>query len=173
MNTIRAIETSYAGCSFRSRLEARWALWMDACGVTWEYEPEGYEMDGLRYLPDFWLPERECWAEVKPKGPDTEEKEKGRRLHLGTNSPVLFLIGTPGLDGQHKAWSEGQFIHSLRWYECGQCKAITLIPCACPAIYHRHHALLLYRAYEAARSARFERYANNTRRVLQNAGIIR
>jgi hypothetical protein len=169
---IRAIDTHYDGYTFRSRLEARWALWMDATGIQYEYEPEGYEMDGVRYLPDFWLPERECWAEVKPKRPDAEEREKARRLSEGTGSPVLFLIGTPGLEGQHKAWHDGTFLHSLRWYECGNCKAITLLPCACPAVYHRHRALLLVRAYEAARSARFERYANNTRRVLQNAGLI-
>ena len=41
---------------FRSRLEARWARFFDACHVAWEYEPEGYDLgDGLYYLPDFLL----------------------------------------------------------------------------------------------------------------------
>lgn len=52
---IKAIETYYNGYKFRSRLEARWAVFFDACGIKYEYEPEGYEMDGVRYLPDFRL----------------------------------------------------------------------------------------------------------------------
>ena len=67
---LTAIETLYAGCRFRSRLEARWAVFFDALGIAWEYEPEGYEItDGhtspIRYLPDFYLPDPEVWVEVK------------------------------------------------------------------------------------------------------------
>jgi hypothetical protein len=59
---IKAIETSYKGYRFRSRLEARWAVFFDALGWEWDYEPEGFELeiatgDGelkhARYLPDF------------------------------------------------------------------------------------------------------------------------
>lgn len=51
------IQTAYKGCRFRSRTEARWAVFFDALGIRWEYEPEGFEFaDGTRYLPDFWLP---------------------------------------------------------------------------------------------------------------------
>ncbi|MCR5811567.1 MAG: hypothetical protein K6G34_09355 [Lachnospiraceae bacterium] len=53
---MKAIETEYKGYKFRSRLEARWAVFFDACGVRWEYEPEGYALpDGQFYLPDFLL----------------------------------------------------------------------------------------------------------------------
>lgn len=50
---IRPIETYYRGYHFRSRLEARWAVFLDTLGVEWEYEPEGFDMGGLYYLPDF------------------------------------------------------------------------------------------------------------------------
>ena len=51
---IKAIETEYNGYKFRSRLEARWAVFLDALGVDYEYEPEGFELpSGKRYLPDF------------------------------------------------------------------------------------------------------------------------
>lgn len=51
---IKAIETEYNGYKFRSRLEARWAVFFDALGVEYEYEPEGFELpSGKRYLPDF------------------------------------------------------------------------------------------------------------------------
>ena len=51
---IKAIETIYNGYRFRSRLEARWAVFFDALGVDYEYEPEGFNLpNGGRYLPDF------------------------------------------------------------------------------------------------------------------------
>ena len=56
MTEIKPIETQYKGYLFRSRLEARWAVFFDACGVSWEYEPEGYVLpNGQKYLPDFLL----------------------------------------------------------------------------------------------------------------------
>jgi len=53
---IKAIETSYAGCHFRSRLEARWAVFFDALKIPWQYEAQGYVVGGRPYLPDFDLP---------------------------------------------------------------------------------------------------------------------
>lgn len=51
---IKAIETAYAGITFRSRLEARYAVFMDAVGIMWEYEPERVQLPGGgTYLPDF------------------------------------------------------------------------------------------------------------------------
>lgn len=53
---LKPIPTEYKGHLFRSRLEARWAVFFDACGVDWEYEPEGYDLgNGVHYLPDFLL----------------------------------------------------------------------------------------------------------------------
>lgn len=64
--SITAIETRYAGHLFRSRLEARWAVFFDRLGIAWEYEPQGYVLgNGESYLPDFWLPGLHLWVEVK------------------------------------------------------------------------------------------------------------
>lgn len=53
---IKPIETVYNGYRFRSRLEARWAVFFDAIGAKYKYEPEGYKLeDGTLYLPDFYL----------------------------------------------------------------------------------------------------------------------
>lgn len=66
MSEIKAIETYYKGYRFRSRLEARWAVFFDAAGIKWEYEPEGFVMsDGTNYLPDFYLPESKTFFECK------------------------------------------------------------------------------------------------------------
>ena len=55
---MKVIETKYNGFLFRSRLEARWAVFFDSLGIEWSYEPEGFEFkDGTRYLPDFYLPQ--------------------------------------------------------------------------------------------------------------------
>lgn len=54
------------GIRFRSKLEVAWATWLDAHRVSWEYEVDGYDFGrGLRYLPDFWLPELRTFLEVK------------------------------------------------------------------------------------------------------------
>lgn len=54
MSTIKPIETVYNGYRFRSRLEARWAVFFDTLKVNYEYEPEGFELpSGNYYLPDF------------------------------------------------------------------------------------------------------------------------
>lgn len=56
MADLKPIETVWHGCRFRSRLEARWAVFFEALGIEWEYEQEGFELeDGTFYLPDFLL----------------------------------------------------------------------------------------------------------------------
>ena len=64
--SIKAIQTRYKGYHFRSRLEARWAVFFDCIGVKWLYEPQGFTLkSGENYLPDFYLPEIDTWLEVK------------------------------------------------------------------------------------------------------------
>ena len=53
MESIKPIETYYNGYRFRSRLEARWAVFFDAIGVKYDYEPEGFQTQSGYYLPDF------------------------------------------------------------------------------------------------------------------------
>ena len=63
---IKPIETYYNGYRFRSRLEARWAVFFDALGIRYQYEIEGYKLsDGQYYLPDFFLPDDGYYVEVK------------------------------------------------------------------------------------------------------------
>lgn len=45
--TIKAKETRYNGYRFRSRLEARWAVFFDTLGIKYEYEKEGYDFSRL------------------------------------------------------------------------------------------------------------------------------
>lgn len=92
----RAITTRYKGYAFRSRLEARWAVFFDHLGIRWDYEPEGFELgNGLRYLPDFWLPDWNLWVEVKPGAPDAVTVEKASRLAAHGRYPVFVSDGMP------------------------------------------------------------------------------
>lgn len=92
---IRAIETCYKGYRFRSRLEARWAVFFDALNLDWRYESEGFHLgNGMKYLPDFWIQNIDSWIEIKPTGqPSEEEREKARRLADGTGDDVYILYG--------------------------------------------------------------------------------
>lgn len=90
----KAIETMYRGLRFRSRIEARWAVFYDALGVGYEYEPEGFDLGGVWYLPDFWLPEHEVWIEIKGASPSKDEKDKAKKLARLTRYPTLIFDGS-------------------------------------------------------------------------------
>jgi hypothetical protein len=164
--TLKAIETHYKGYRFRSRLEARWAVYFDAIGIQWEYEKEGYDLDGLWYLPDFWLPQVSMWAEVKPEKFDEPEMEKARRLADSSGYPVLMLVGTPSAiaywsveprpDEPGESWAEtwdyildGMYLDEHRFFaSTGLDEGEALDP--------RCHQQV-HRAVNASRSARFGR----------------
>lgn len=94
---IQAKETKYKGYRFRSRLEARWAVFFDAMGIKWEYEKEGFDLGKVgSYLPDFWLPQIQAWAEVKGQI-DTETVKKPLAL-AQIHCPVLILSSLDGND---------------------------------------------------------------------------
>lgn len=62
----KPIPTFYNGYYFRSRLEARWAVFFDTANIEYQYEVEGYQTEyGEKYLPDFFLPKTQTWVEVK------------------------------------------------------------------------------------------------------------
>jgi hypothetical protein len=98
MNNIPSKPTNYRGYEFRSRLEARWAVFFDAAGIKFHYEYQDFILPSGRYLPDFYLPEFEggCYAEVKPdRGFALDERQKCRELCEVTRRPVLMLEGPP------------------------------------------------------------------------------
>ena len=90
---INAIPTEYKGYRFRSRLEARWAVFFETLGLPWKYEPEGFECEGyegkkVRYLPDFYLPRSETWIEVKGTKESLLEEQERLEQILDWNSPL-------------------------------------------------------------------------------------
>lgn len=91
------IETRYAGCRFRSRLEARHAVLFDKLGIRWEYEPQGFIVDRRPYLPDFRLMDSGTWVEVKGNEEELDHDLMLKAtLHLpvaGGDFPTLLLLG--------------------------------------------------------------------------------
>ncbi len=96
---VKAIETHYNGYRFRSRLEARWAVFFDHLGTQYEYEPEGFQLsDGTRYLPDFRIQtiKRPVYIEVKGQHPGQDYMQMLCRFSAEIRNSVAVLIGTPG-----------------------------------------------------------------------------
>jgi hypothetical protein len=88
------IPTDYAGAHLRSRLEAGWAQTFDRYGIRWEYEQELVELpSGVRYLPDFRLPELNTVIEVK--GPHMQRLDKTREYAKENHPGTIVLIGYP------------------------------------------------------------------------------
>lgn len=92
---ISPIETRFDGRLFRSRTEARWAVLFKALGWLYEYEKEGFDLDGRWYLPDFYLPMMHLWLEVKGAAPSKEEISLCHRLAAARGETVLLAIGQP------------------------------------------------------------------------------
>ena len=89
-NKIKPIETYYDGYKFRSRLEARWAVFFNTVRTPYQYEPEGFDLGLTWYLPDFFLPELGTWVEIKPLPLPFDEfgdvRDKGSILTIHTQA---------------------------------------------------------------------------------------
>jgi hypothetical protein len=111
--SVKPIETRYKGFRFRSRLEARWAVFFEALGIKWEYEPEGFELsDGTRYLPDFHLPTfgGGMYVEVKPDGGDFS---LARKSSFDAETTVWLAEGAPSERAWvcvSLSWEPGEFV---------------------------------------------------------------
>jgi hypothetical protein len=101
-NIIKAIETTYKGFRFRSRLEARWAVFFDGIGAKWEFEREGVEVNGVKYLPDFYFPESCNYLETKHGETDFGDLAKPYEF-ARFGGAVIVLAGQPW-PGDFMAW---------------------------------------------------------------------
>jgi hypothetical protein len=134
--TITPIQTRYAGCHFRSRTEARWAVVFDATGLRWEYEPDGFVLPSGTYLPDFKITDPELWIEVKPPNHDGIDP-RWQELVDATGIPLRVLYGQPGPEHEQQVFRPGKAPTQRRQLSAGRRTPDTLA------------------AWQAARSARF------------------
>lgn len=92
---IPPVPTRYRGVLYRSRTEARWAVFFDVLEAPATYEPESFSLDGAWYLPDFLILRWNLFVEVKPENPTPFEIERCARLSAVTERPVLMVCGAP------------------------------------------------------------------------------
>lgn len=111
---VKAIETHYNGYKFRSRFEARWAVFFDNAGIKYEYEPEGFTDGDLCYLPDFYLPDHDTYVEVKPHR-EGFEQEIEKALHF-VNSDLkikrLMFVQEIPKPNEYYSW----FLYPFAYY---------------------------------------------------------
>jgi hypothetical protein len=167
---VKPIETQYKGYRFRSRLEARWAVFFDAAEIQWQYELEGFELPSGRYLPDFWIPAATTarpkggyWIDIKPLAESESDKQvaadKLVELSRGTGCNSVMLCGDPG--ECHVYWF---YAENDAWHMIDSRGRATLPQHEQQLIIMRHVVHLLKDsgadkvrdAIHASRSARFE-----------------
>jgi hypothetical protein len=145
---IKPIETYYGGHRFRSRLEARWAVFYDALGIEFQYEAEGFALPSGCYLPDFYLPHIESWIEIKREEPDDIDHLRDQLADLveATGQRVFLFAGDianhyraalgEGYDGadafEPSGYEGGELIVTwdtrYTWCECPACQALVIWP---------------------------------------------
>jgi hypothetical protein len=119
---IKAIDTEYKGYKFRSRLEARFAVYLDALNASWEYEKEGYSLPvNGNYLPDFLISSfpkcsKQFWLEVKATKPTQTEIHKLRELCVLTQTPGAFFVGSTKHEGQQISTFSAIAQHDPEYY---------------------------------------------------------
>lgn len=166
---IKPIETYYNGFRFRSRLEARVAVFLDALGIKYYYELEGYRLqDGTMYLPDFYLPDQDFFLEVKGVMQNTD-MNKITQLHSESGRGVLIFdpdLNIKLMDSADRDWG-GALIDDCYLYRCAKCRKINFIrgdnsyACPCCGAHEGDHYLVninkeVDAAIRIARQARFE-----------------
>lgn len=133
MDRVKPIETIYKGYRFRSRLEAKWAIFLEHLQVKFEYEIEGFDLGKHGYyLPDFWLPEFKCWVEIKP-GAISYDISKKMIAFADNVAPIICFMGSPDLGWNGIVYchdttdsSGGIYENKIGFAWCHKCKKATL-----------------------------------------------
>jgi len=95
--------TWYNNYYFRSKLEAKWAVFFDLMKIVWEYEPEAFTCeDGSQYTPDFYLPhvflrdeQRGVYLEIKPLSYEDNQQYIKRISSSLKEKQLVLLVGDP------------------------------------------------------------------------------
>lgn len=113
---IKAIPTVHNGTKYRSRTEARWAVFFENEGIPFTYEPEGYQTFAGWYVPDFQLTAAPAltFFEVKPHEPTRREMEVATALARGAKANVFIALGAPAV--RTPIWKVHKSGDSAPWF---------------------------------------------------------
>lgn len=96
---IKNIPTTYNGVTYRSRLEARWAVFFNELNIKHIYEYEGFSLQKNEYyLPDFYLPYYGIYCEVKPTFNEVYLNKNTFVNFTQTSHWLLLLVGSPNVN---------------------------------------------------------------------------
>jgi hypothetical protein len=110
---MKVIPTIYNGIEYRSRTEARWAVFMDAAECPFLYEPEGFDLgEHGFYIPDFYLPLCDLFVEIKPSIPVPGRSSPTEEFAKITKKPIVTFCGPPFfVDTSYEdSWQEQGYI---------------------------------------------------------------
>jgi len=107
---MKAINTHFDNLYFRSRLEARWAVYFKSLGIEYVYEMEGYNFDGFNYLPDFYFPKYDFYGEVKHKHFGDVDAERWNSFVTNIKKPLIIFDGTPNAKPLKSLFWEGEIL---------------------------------------------------------------
>jgi hypothetical protein len=118
---IKPIPTTWNGVTYRSRTEARWAVFLAALPIQAEYEAETYSLPSGLYLPDFWVPDWKFFIEIKGQEPTGEEKQKCLELSELSGNSVLLARGAPS-DRFHRYFAKDPMLDGECWARFERCR---------------------------------------------------
>ena len=130
--------TTYGGVSFRSRIEARWAVFFDSLAIAYEYEPiceeVGTDYITLNYLPDFYLEKQDIFIEVKPSEPFDLERRKAAYWCKDIQDIIVLFNLRPPSEKKENGWlfhypniSKIPIVMKSYWWgECPKCGHIDI-----------------------------------------------
>ncbi|WP_428569006.1 MAG: hypothetical protein ACP59X_10380 [Solidesulfovibrio sp. DCME] len=128
-----SIKTRYGDYHFKSKLEARWAVFMDLLGVSYEYEKYqgivSVNFFEYAYMPDFFLNDIELFLEIKPRKPVESELNKAAAWANDAGDVVFFYNLAPD-NGIRMIGCENAIpimdADVWRWCECLRCLKVDI-----------------------------------------------
>lgn len=172
----------YEGQRFRSKTEARYAFVFQRLGIAYDYEPSVVSLNKgtrqIKYLPDFWLHDLQCWIEIKNRGkegPTMDECWKAWKLAIQSGAPCFIFFGEP-LGAKNFANGcayrydpDGSVSAAWQFAECVRCRTVAptpygrvgSLPCQCPKPTHANDfcnngAIRIQNAIQDAKNYSFE-----------------
>lgn len=89
----------YNGTKYRSKTEARWAIYFDRLGIRAVHEARTFDLsDHVLYTPDFYLVDLDVWVEVKPEASNIRNAERWKVDQLAStlsHGRVWLTYGQP------------------------------------------------------------------------------
>ncbi len=127
-----AVRIEYMGTLFRSILEARWAVFFDAIGAKWKYEPKTFIIGKhYHYTPDFYLPNVSLrsentdgvYIEIKPRSADIEERNL---FYMAFPGDLIAFAGNPPCDDGGEQFGVGGWDNCMLFVKCLMCQHIKI-----------------------------------------------